>query len=137
MLAVTKAEIARASGNPDQAIGALTPLLDGTELFVTHVALMNAYAAKKDNASALREAQWLASHRGRAYAEQSPRFVLMPYNVAESDLALLAAAEFAAAAGDKARARQELEAFDRAWPPNAAEPRALLASRIARIRTTL
>ena len=35
--------------------------------------------------SALREATWLASHRGRAYTEFGAEWVMMPFNVAQSE----------------------------------------------------
>src|SRR5262249_31952566 len=69
MRTVAEAELARAGGHPDQAIAKLKSLLDGRELYVTHVALMDAYSASKNAAAALEEARWLAAHRGRAYTE--------------------------------------------------------------------
>jgi hypothetical protein len=42
--------------------------------------------------------------------------ILTPLNVAESNLALLRAAEFSNALGKKAEARQSLAAFESAWP---------------------
>ena len=84
---VARAEIARASGNPLQAISTLKSLLDGSELYITHVALMDAYASVNDSVSALNEARWLSSHRGRAYVESNLQQMLTPFNVAAADIA--------------------------------------------------
>ncbi|HJT98621.1 MAG TPA: putative peptide modification system cyclase [Rhodanobacteraceae bacterium] len=135
MLLVARAEIARASGHADEAIRLLKPTIDGTELFVAHEALMNAYAAKNDHAGAESEALWLTSHRGRAYAEPNPRFVLTPYNVALSVAALLDAAEHADASGDATRARALADEFSRAWP-QAADAPASFAARLRKLKTT-
>jgi putative peptide modification system cyclase len=113
---VAKAEIERASGKPQAALTILKSLASGSELYITHVALMNAYADAKDNSSALTEARWLSSHRGRAYAESNMHLMLAPFNVAWSDLALLNAAEFSKALGKDTEARKSLVAFENVWP---------------------
>ena len=113
---VAEAEIDRASGHPEMAISELQPLVNGRELYVTHVALMDAYADAKDNAHALSEARWLAEHRGRAYAENSMQQLLTPFNVFESNLALLEEAQFALALGERANARKFASSFRNAWP---------------------
>ena len=87
MLAVAQAEILRAQGKPEVAIERLKPTLDGNELYLTHAVLMDAYTAKGDAASALAQAQWLAKRRGRAYGEPNMRLMLMPLNIASSDMA--------------------------------------------------
>jgi putative peptide modification system cyclase len=115
MLAVVEAEQARANGRADQAIASLKPLLNGSELYIVHVTLMDAYAASDRKSEALNEARWLASHRGRAYAEHNAERVLTPYNVAQSNLALLRAAELASDLGQADEARNQLAAFKRAW----------------------
>ena len=84
---VAKAEIERASGKPQTALAILKPLVNGSELYVTHVALMDAYIDAHDNAGTLTEARWLSSHRGRAYMEYNAQQVLTPFNVAESNFA--------------------------------------------------
>jgi len=116
MVAVAEAEIARASGNAAEAIAKLKPTFDGTELYLAHVALMDAYAAQGDSASALEQSGWIAGHRGRAYAEYNMRQLLAPANVVASNLALLRAAELARAVGDENAARASLESFRKAWP---------------------
>jgi putative peptide modification system cyclase len=113
---VAQAEIARLSGKPQDALATLKPLVDGSELYITHVALMNTYADARDNRNALAEAHWLSAHRGRAYVESNMLFTLTPFNVAESNLALLRSAEISASLGDKSGARQSLAAFEHAWP---------------------
>jgi putative peptide modification system cyclase len=113
---VAKAEIERASGNPQDAIATLKPLINGNELYITHVALMDAYAGAHEQVAALAEAQWLSIHRGRAYAENNMQQVLSPFNVAQSDLALLNAAEYSIQLGRKADALRSLDAFENAWP---------------------
>jgi putative peptide modification system cyclase len=116
MLSITKAEIERASGRSKDAAATLISLVNGSELYITHVALMDAYADASDYTDALAEAHWLSSHRGRAYAEHNMNLMLMPFNVASSDLALLRAAEFSQVLGKKAGIRQSLAALKKAWP---------------------
>jgi len=58
--------VARVSGKPDDSIKMLEPLLDGSELSQTHLALLDAYASAGNKAAALQQAQWIAVHRGRA-----------------------------------------------------------------------
>jgi hypothetical protein len=48
--------------------------------------------------------------------ENSVQQLLTPFNVVESDLALLEEAQFSLALGSKADARKALDAFSRAWP---------------------
>ena len=116
LLAVAQAEIDRASGRPEDALAILKPLVNGSELYITHVALMDVYADAHDQTAALTEARWLSTYRGRAYFEVNAQFMLEPFNVAESDLALLRAAELSNALGNKSDARNSLAAFLRAWP---------------------
>ena len=65
--AIAEAEVARRDGTAQEAIARLEPTVDGTELYLTHVALADAYTAAGRSEDAFREAQWLAAHRGRAY----------------------------------------------------------------------
>ncbi|HKV65453.1 MAG TPA: putative peptide modification system cyclase, partial [Rhodanobacteraceae bacterium] len=116
MLDVARAEVMRAQGHAEDAIKLLAAGMNGNELYVTHVALMDAYASAKDYPPALREAKWLASHRGRAYAEYNQAWTLTPFNVVQSDLALLNSAEICFAMGDKEAARSDLSAFLSIWP---------------------
>ncbi len=107
-------------------------MLDGTELFVTHVVLMNAYAAHDELALALEQAKWIAEHRGRAYGEYNSRQMLTPLNVAESNLALLRAAELERARGNATAALASLDAFEKAWPGTGAIE--TLAKRVRSLR---
>lgn len=117
MLAVAQAEIARAEGKPTESIRRLQELpLDGSELYLTHVALSDAYADAQDAASARKESIWLSTHRGRAYSEYNADWIARPYNVARSNLALLRNAELSLALGEKAQARHSLSVLRDAWP---------------------
>jgi putative peptide modification system cyclase len=116
LLNVAQAEIDRASGKPEDALAILKPLVNGSELYITHVALMDAYADAHDQATALSEARWLSSHRGPAYFEVNAQFMLEPFNVAESNMALLRAAELADEQGNKLDAQRSLATFLHAWP---------------------
>ncbi|HEX5124490.1 MAG TPA: putative peptide modification system cyclase [Rhodanobacteraceae bacterium] len=116
MLAVAEAERARAGGNADRAISILKPLVDGRELCIVHQALLDAYASGGHTGDALKEANWLAAHRGRAYAENNLQRMLTPLNVVQSDLALLTGAELAAKLNRTDEAKQQLDAFRKAWP---------------------
>jgi putative peptide modification system cyclase len=135
MLKVVMAERARVLGHPDEAIAALKPLLDGSELYIVHVALMDAYAAAKQDDAALKEAQWLAGHRGRAYAEINVQRMLLPFNVVQSDLALLGEAELHLAGGRKDQAKRQLGEFQTAWPTAGATE--FVAPRVEKLRTGL
>ena len=116
LLVVVEAELARANGEPQQAIALLKPHIDGSEYYFSHRVLMDAYAAQGDYANALAEAQWLARHRGRAYVEQFGQSMLHPFNVALSDLALLDAAEFSVKLKKPDAARASLGDLRKAWP---------------------
>jgi tetratricopeptide (TPR) repeat protein len=116
MLAIAEAEQLARQGKYDDALTKLKLLVDGTELCLVHQALLDAYAASGRNEDALREALWLASHRGRAYAEYNVQRILTPLNVVQSDLALLSAAELAAKLGRKDEAKGHLAEFRKAWP---------------------
>jgi len=116
MFDVASAEILREQGRPDAAIKLIDADVDGSELYVTHVVLMDSYTNAKEYPSALREAKWLANHRGRAYAEYNQAWTLTPFNIAQSDLAVLESAELAFTMGDKRAARADLSNFLSIWP---------------------
>ena len=113
---VAQAEIERTSGEPRGALAILKPLVNGSELYITHVALMDAYADAHENASTLIEADWLMEHRGQAYIEEGMKLMLVPFNVAESNLALLRSAEILNSTGRRVEAKQALTTFESAWP---------------------
>jgi putative peptide modification system cyclase len=131
MYKVAQSELALIDRDPEQAIHILRPLVDGTELFLTHVALLDAYKASKDYASATSEAKWLINHRGRAYSEYSVQWITTAFNVAESDIASLDLAEISTQMGNKDQAKRELGEFYKVWPNAGSLP--WLASRIQRI----
>jgi hypothetical protein len=116
LAAIVDVEVARAAGRVGDALATLKAQIDGSELYIAHVALMDAYSANGDAAAALAEARWLATHRGRAYAEYGAHQTLTVFNVAQSDLALLRAAELSLALGRREEARKNFDEFRRAWP---------------------
>jgi putative peptide modification system cyclase len=116
MLAIVEAEMAIRAGKPLDAISRLLPSIDGSVLYLTHVTLADAYAASSKNEESLKEAAWLAGHRGRAYLEVNAYQVLQGRNVAESDLALLRMAELNAKLGRRELADTALHDFLSAWP---------------------
>lgn len=113
---IVDVELARADGHPQQAIESLKPFVNGNELFLTHAALMDAYAGADLREPALAEARWLAKHRGRAYAEYGANQFMMAYNVVQSDLALLRVAELLHDLGRQAESAEALSEFAQAWP---------------------
>jgi putative peptide modification system cyclase len=113
---IVAAELARSDGRAQQAVDSLKSLVDGDELFLTHRALLDAYANLGQNEAALAEAQWLARHRGRAYAEYGANQFMMAFNVVQSDLALLRVAELSRDLGKQAESTQALSEFTQAWP---------------------
>lgn len=116
MRAVAKAEIARVEGRPQEAIKLLTALpIDGTELCITHVALLDAYAASGDTDAAIGQARWLATHRGRAYSEYNSDRIATPFNVAQSDLAILREAELLQKSGKINQSKERLKDFTNVW----------------------
>jgi len=135
MEAVVRAEITRSTGKPKEAIRLLRERpLDGSELYLTHVVLLAAHADDGDTKSALEQARWLASHRGRAYAEFNGDWVARPYNVVQSDLALLREAELSWQT-NKDQARVSLHTFFKAWP--SAKDMAFVSQRIAELEKHL
>ena len=135
MLAITRAEIALAGKDPSTALAALQPPLTGEELYQLHETLLRVHRQQGDFAAGLREAEWLASHRGRAYVEWNSMYILQPANVMNSNLALLSGAELALSAGDKVLARRWLGRFDRAWPK--AKELAFLHPRLQAVNSAL
>lgn len=112
---LTQAARALHQHDPVQARDLLLPLLDGRELCAVHASLLDSYRQLGDRTAALREADWLSAHRGRAYAEAQGDYVLMGYNVVRSQLAGLDAAELATTDQQTARLSQ----FRSDWPATA------------------
>jgi len=116
LLEIAEAERARASGHPQEASDLLNRKLQGSELYIAHVALRDAYSAAQQDSEALRESIWLGQHRGRAYEELNDDKALQPLNAAESSLALLSQAELLAKLGKKDDSNKALSQFLAAWP---------------------
>ena len=134
MRVVAEAEREQRAGHAADAIQLLKPSIDGSELYVSHAALMEAYAANKDLTAALGEARWLTAHRGRAYAEfTGPQEILMPRNVCLSTLAWLNVAEYSATLGKKNDTKAALTELRKAWPK--ADQLPAVAPRIKKIQT--
>jgi putative peptide modification system cyclase len=133
ILAILDAEIALKQGSSDGALHALRPRLTGGELGWVHSVLLRAYLANGAVADARREAEWLSTHRGRAYVEWNSQYLLQPVNVVETDLALLTLAEIAKDAGDANEAGRQLQRFQAAWK----SPPAFAARRVQAIQSWL
>lgn len=116
LLAVLRAELAMQQKQPAAAIEGLRARLDGGELNWVHGVLSRAYEQAGQLADARREAEWLGQHRGRAFVEYNNQSQLQPWNVLQSNLAWLRAAELAHRAGDEAGAQAALAKFRVAWP---------------------
>jgi len=135
LLVIAKAEAARASGRTGPAVDMLSAQISGNEIYLTHLALLDALASAGDTAGALTQAGWVASHRGRAYAGYGPQQFLTAYVVVQSDLALLRSAELLAASGRKDAAHTSLQNFMQVWPQ--AEWPAAVAARVAQLSKVL
>ena len=122
-------------GRPERAVERLQALHDGNELYLSHAALMRALAASGRNLEAAKEAEWLASHRGRAYAEFNIDQSLNAANVVQSNLALLSGAEYLVAAKQLEPARARLESFLRVWPNARSTP--FLHGRLEKLEAAL
>jgi hypothetical protein len=113
---VLRAELARIEGRPGDAMALLRPLVRRPEAIVpAHAAMLRAGLAAGDTAEARVEAEWLASHRGRAYIERSFNDLAHVFNVADTTLALLAGGELALRRGDRAAAAAYAKRFIAAW----------------------
>jgi uncharacterized protein HemY len=84
--------------------------------------MLRAALAARDEGEAAAQAEWLASHRGRAYVERSMADLALAVNVADTTLALLARAEIAQRQGDREEADRFLERFKAAWPVDSLSP---------------
>jgi hypothetical protein len=82
---VLLAEQERLDGKPEAAVARLTPMASqDTALVAVHWALMRAAHASGDDALAGARAGWLATHRGRIYAESTTSDVLRFFNISIS-----------------------------------------------------
>ena len=95
---VVLAEQERMVGKADAAVARLRPLVrQDTALVVTHWALMRAEQAAGNADAAAAQSRWLATRRGRVWAENTTLDVLRFFNVAVSSQALKAVPRRAAA----------------------------------------
>ncbi|MEP6484707.1 MAG: putative peptide modification system cyclase [Rudaea sp.] len=116
MLAVARSARLVHSGKAKDAIAELEKLVDGSELYLTHVALVDAYSADGRPGDALKQTRWLAAHRGRAYLEINCHQILQTRYIAESNLAELRAAEIQIDQKRADLARKDLADFMTIWP---------------------
>jgi putative peptide modification system cyclase len=130
MLAILRAELALSDNKPQQAVAELKARVQGSELYRVHAALLRAYRQENAVPEARLQADWLASHRGRAYVEWSSQYLLQPGNVLISNLALLDAAELALAVDDVAATKAHLDKLTRAWR----RPPAFVAGRLRQVQ---
>jgi putative peptide modification system cyclase len=135
MLGALIANTACAAGKPKEAIALLERLRNGTELYLTHVTLADAYASDGRIDDALRELRWVTEHRGRAYLELNSFQILQARNVAESNLALLRMAEIESSNKRSDAAKGHLTAFLTSWPLE--KQPAAIAARTQAVRATL
>jgi len=133
--AILEAELELVADRPKAAIALLRARHDGTELYFSHAVLMRAYADDANIPAAMVEANWLATQRGRAYAEWNNWDMWSGINVIESNLALLNAADFAVRLGQPKLAQQNLDAFLRVWPKAGKLP--FVDKQLQSVRTTL
>jgi putative peptide modification system cyclase len=127
---IAQAEALRAEGDPEAALAMLEDSPSVEPLYLQHAARLRALRAADEPEDALREAEWLVSHRGRAWMEWGGQRMQVPINVAESRTAMLERGELQLALGRADAARASLAAFEAAWP--SAGP--LLQARVAALR---
>jgi len=130
---VLLAEQDRLRGNAAAASLRLAPLAQSDDaLIAVRAALARAARGAKQSALALRQWDWIATHRGRAYMEWGAEGSLKPWNVASTTLARLESAELRAGAGDKAGAKRDLATFLAAWPESTLPP--MLRQRVKQLQ---
>lgn len=115
LYAVLEANDLRMKGKAKEAVTRLEALIDGSEPFQAHAALLDAYKAAGNDEKALTQAAWLASHRGRAYSELGCSWCQQALNVVDTTLGRLLAAELLVSMGRGVEARGELQKFDKQW----------------------
>ncbi|MFA1260279.1 putative peptide modification system cyclase [Xanthomonas axonopodis pv. fascicularis] len=127
--AIVEAQHLAMSGDRVAAIARLPPGPD--DLLQTRVTLYTLLHDSGRHAEALQQARWLSLQRGRAYIEANASQTLQPLNVVHTRLARLWTAESLYALGRTQEAREQAQAFVRAWP--ASRLPAYLRSRVERI----
>ncbi len=122
MAACLESEILLTQGKAKQALAVINPHIQaGHELYYAHALRLRALMAVGQNKLALQEAEWLIAYRGRAYVERNNDFLWEPSNIAESNLALQAAAEIEKRLGKSHQAELRLQQFKAVWPDNNAQ----------------
>ncbi|MBO9715240.1 MAG: putative peptide modification system cyclase, partial [Pseudoxanthomonas sp.] len=111
-----RANQSRLAGDSHQAVAMLEPLLDGTEPVQTHSVLLAAYRALGEDEKALAQAQWLSTHRGRAYVELGCGRCQQALNVYDSVASNIESAELQASAANAADARASILTLQSMWP---------------------
>jgi putative peptide modification system cyclase len=96
-------------------VACLQALYDGQELVQSHYAAMLALREAGSHEDALKEAEWLLAHRGRALGEMQ-KLDLQFLNLLALNDALLARAELLQALGRDDDAKQAAAALRAAWP---------------------
>lgn len=115
-LQVLKARESMASGDTAVALERLVSTLGQHGSFQLRVALMEAYAAAGNPEAALRQANWMTSHRGWAYVEFGGcGWCGQSLNVADANLARLRKVELLAQLGRREEALKEFESFNDYW----------------------
>lgn len=110
------AERDRLDGHPDKAIARLEAMAGKSDaLIVAHSALLRALRADGRHEAALKQADWIAAQRGRAFAERGISSLLEPVTVADTTLAQLDAAEALWQLGRKDEAKARLALFAKLW----------------------
>jgi putative peptide modification system cyclase len=116
MALAIRAELALASGQPEDAIALLQARArDVDDSYFTHAVLARAYLAAGRHGPALDQANWLVAHRGLAYGEFNGLSTWQPVNVLESNLAYATAERAAIGLGDTVAAGKARAAFAAAW----------------------
>lgn len=117
MVRALDAELALLAKDPARALLLLQPSVDAdTGSYFERAVLMRAQLAAGNRDAAEDLAHWLATNRGRAYAEPNSLGLWQAANLIEANLALRAKARLAASSGSKIQAETADKAFDSAWP---------------------
>ena len=117
MVRALDAELALLSKDPARALMLLQPSVDaGSGSYFERAVLMRAQLAVGNREAAETLAHWLATNRGRAFAESNSLGLWQAANLIEANLALRAKARLVASRGSKGQAEDADKAFDSAWP---------------------
>ena len=115
LLTLAQLELDSQDGKYDEALARLEQSIDGNELYATHMTWMDLLLGRGDYSAARNQARWLASHRGRAYAEATGGDMFLPLYVAQSNIALLVDIECSLKLGEFDEARKAMEKFKSVW----------------------